>query len=267
MAREATSDRALPGALTTRDVRTALRAGALQVVFQPVVDFGTRTVRAVETLIRWDHPEHGWLLPGQFLPACDPPLLAELGLWVLEQAVATGAHWRATHGAGAPIVGVNVDASQLDDPGFVPAVLETLARHGLPGSALTVELTETASLTDPAAAVAQLQLLREAGVLIALDDFGTGYSGLARLRALPVDVVKVDGSFIAGFAAGEPAAEAIVATVLTLAGSLGLWAVVEGVEDQGTAQRLAAAGAVLGQGFALGRPVTAAAVAATLLAA
>jgi diguanylate cyclase (GGDEF)-like protein len=255
---------------------TALRApgheGELELHSPPIIDLtagaGRRRLHAVEALVRWRHPERGLLVAGDFLPEAERSgLMVELGSWVLAAACRQLAAWDAQLGARAPQrLFVNVSAAELLRPMLAEHVASCLAEHGLAADRLTLEITETGLLGDPGAAAAAVGELRALGCELAIDDFGTGHSSLSRLVQVPAATVKVDRSFALGLP-HSPDAAAVVAAVLGLGRSLGRAVVVEGVEDEETLSALRGLGATLAQGFHLGRPAPADAVAAGLAAA
>ncbi|RJK97550.1 putative bifunctional diguanylate cyclase/phosphodiesterase [Vallicoccus soli] len=235
--------------------------GRLELHYQPVVDLdapaGSRTrVHAVEALLRWRHPGQGVLPAGAFLPDAEQGgLLGELGAWVLPTALRQLADWDARLGDAAPRrVFVNVSAQELLGEGFAGRVSAALEAAGLGPHRLTLEITETGLLEDPAAAAAVAAELRAGGCELAIDDFGTGHSSLGRLVAIPATTIKVDRSLVGALAQGE-AARAVVAAVLGLGRSLERAVVLEGVEDEAALDELRSLGARLVQGYHLGRPV------------
>jgi diguanylate cyclase (GGDEF)-like protein len=237
------------------DLRTALDTGQFRLVYQPIVELPHGRIVSVEALVRWEHPERGFVSPADFIPVAEQNgLIVELGAWVLRTACAQAAMWRERLGADAPErVSVNVSARQLAEPGFARLVAQTLAWTGLGAHHLIVEVTETA-VFGGGLAVEALESLHELGVRIALDDFGTGHSSLTLLQTVPVDVLKVDKSFVDNVTmAGR---HAVIATALIqVADGLGLSAVAEGVETAEQAAQLHRMGYGLAQGYHFGRPV------------
>ncbi|MFI7540518.1 putative bifunctional diguanylate cyclase/phosphodiesterase [Actinoplanes sp. NPDC049599] len=237
------------------ELRTALDAGQFRMVYQPIVELPHGRLRAVEALVRWDHPERGMISPDRFIPAAEHNgLIIELGEWILRTACAQAVEWLADWGTQAPSkISVNVSARQLAQPGFAAVVARTLAETGLPVDRLTVEVTETA-VFGGGQAVQTLNELHELGVRIALDDFGTGHSSLGLLQQVPVDVLKVDKSFVDNITmAGR---HAVIATALIrVSEGLGLSAVAEGVETAEQAAELYRLGYQLAQGYHFGKPV------------
>ena len=243
-------------------VAAALRAALVdrhfELHYQPIVALPTGQLASVEALVRWRHPVYGMVGPDAFIPVAERTgLIVELGQRVLLEACTQIADWDALPGDGVPRrVSVNVSARQLTEPGFPDTVADVLARSGLAPQRLTVEVTETA-VFGGGTAVAALQELRSLGVRIALDDFGTGHSSLGLLRDCPVDVVKVDKSFVTDIT-GQGPDSAIVAGLIGITDRLGLTTVAEGVEDQAQADRLYKLGYPLAQGYLFGRPMPAA---------
>ena len=246
------------------DLRRAIDCDELDVVYQPVHDLTTRSVVSVEALVRWLHPTRGPV------SACDIIELAEetgtildVGTWVLRHACEQLATWRSTLGTAAPrYVAVNVSARQLS-AGLVGSVARTLRDYGLDGSDLCLELTESVLMVDSSATMRTLEQLRELGVRLAIDDFGTGYSSLAYLQRLPVELLKVDRSFVATML---EEGSAIVSAVISMAAALGLEVVAEGVEEAEQLLALSELRCRYAQGYYLGRPMSAAAAADHLTA-
>ncbi len=244
------------------DLRHAIANSGLRLVYQPVVDLATGRVTGVEALARWRHPERGEIPPAVFVPlAEESDLVLDLGAWVLDEACRTAAGWvhALPHrpGAGAPrarfTVAVNLSVRELQAPGLVERVIDTLARHDLPAAALVVEVTESVFMNDYDTAVTALRRLRACGVSVAIDDFGTGYSSLAYLQRLPVDILKLDRTFVAALTGADRDAR-VTGAVVALARNLGLALVGEGVEEEAQAQALLELGCAHGQGFGLHRP-------------
>jgi diguanylate cyclase len=229
------------------DLADAIAGGQLEVAYQPVVDLGTGATVGAEALVRWCHPGRGPLLPAGFLPVAEElGLLPDIDRWVLATACEQAAAWRVARPGFR--VGVNLSAAYLATGTVTADVARVLAATGLPGAALTVEVTETALGADVDRAAAAFSGLRSLGVRVALDDFGVGYSSLAYLRRLPVDTIKIDRSFIQDLDTSD-ADTTLVRTVITLARDLGLRCVAEGVETAGHAARLRALGCGLAQGY------------------
>jgi len=245
------------------DLRDALRRNELEVHYQPIVDLRTGEVRELEALARWHHPERGPVSPAAFVAVAEETgTIRLLGEFVLHRACADMRRWLDLGLATADQrVAVNLSRLQLD--ATLPTVVgDALARHGLPASALTLEVTESAFVDDPEG-VASLERLRAIGVEVALDDFGTGYSSLSTLRDLPADSVKVDRSFV-DRVPDDAQLRALVRGIVDLAHALDLRVVGEGVETEAQAEALAAAGCDRVQGWLHGRPASAAVTEALL---
>ncbi len=266
-------------AALTEDLRGALRAEAsLWVAYQPRVRLSDGTLEGVEALARWDHPSQGAIPPGVFVPLAEEAgLIASLGAFVLDRACADLVGWRAA-GLVVPRVCVNVSVHQLRAADFAQGVRDALERHGLEPKDLELEVTESVMADerhDAAGSLVALAALQATGIRVAMDDFGTGYSSLHRLAILPVDVLKIDRSFVrglgsAGLGAIDPAATgteaasrgtAVVDAVLALAAGLGLEVVAEGIEEPAQRLALLTRGCRVGQGFLMARPMPAEALA------
>ncbi|MQA36099.1 putative bifunctional diguanylate cyclase/phosphodiesterase [Modestobacter roseus] len=238
------------------ELRSAIERREITLMYQPIFDAVVGTATSVESLARWQHAERGSISPGVFVPLAEESgLVAALGLLVLDETCRQLAEWDRELGAAAPRrAHVNVSALQLDG-NLHDHVASALRRHRLSADRLSIEITESALMKDPASAREVLQALRDLGCQISIDDFGTGYSSLAYLRHLPVDCLKVDRSFVAELADGH--AE-ITSAVIALAHNLGLCTVAEGVETPAQARLLAELGATYLQGFSLAAPLAAA---------
>jgi diguanylate cyclase (GGDEF)-like protein len=237
------------------ELRIALDAGHFRLVYQPIVELPSGRTVGFETLVRWHHPQRGVVSPADFIPVAEHNgLIVELGAWILRTACAQAAAWRAQLGDAAPgKITVNVSARQLAEPGFADVVAESLASAGLPASSLAIEVTETA-VFGGGRAVQALDGIHRLGVQIALDDFGTGHSSLGLLQTVPVDILKVDKSFVDNITMSGR--HAVIATALIdVSDGLGLTAVAEGVETVEQARTLHALGYRYAQGYLFGRPV------------
>ena len=233
----------------------ALREEELILHYQPIMDLRTRRLAGVEALVRWQHPERGLLLPGEFIPVAeDSRLIAPLGRWVLRAACEQAAAWRAAYPAAAQLVlSVNFSSAQFNDPGLVDDVSAALRDNSLPAERLVVELTETAFLRDADIVGARMDDLKRLGTRIAVDDFGTGNASLRHLAAFPVDVLKVDRSFVQDMGT-DSRQTTIAGSIISLGKSLDMTVVGEGIETAEQLKRLGALGCDLGQGFYLARP-------------
>ncbi|MFG1926883.1 putative bifunctional diguanylate cyclase/phosphodiesterase [Cryptosporangium sp. NPDC048952] len=238
------------------DLRHALADGQIFALFQPIVDLGTGATVGAEVLMRWRHPTRGLVPPDVFIPLAERNgSIIELGYWVLELACWQAATWQRRYGENAPAkISVNVSARQLAEVDFVDQVQDILCRTGVDASRLVLEVTETAVLTTDVA-IEQLTRLRALRLRVALDDFGTGHSSLSLLLDYPVDVLKVDKSFVSG-ASAEGAGAIITKNLIGFINDFGMEAVTEGVETVDQAARLRLAGYRLAQGYLYGRPMT-----------
>ncbi len=235
-----------------RDLRRALDAGALEVVYQPQYASRTGRMVGVEALLRWPHPEHGYISPAEFIPIAEESgLIVELGRWILERACSDGAALQVVAGE-ALTMAVNVSARQLRERDFVDDVRATLARSGLPPRLLELELTESMLMEDVNAAIEFMHAVRKLGVRLAIDDFGTGYSSLAYLQAFPINQLKIDRSFVRSL---PEAGATLASAVISLAHSFHLNVVAEGVETPAQRDWLRDAGCEVLQGYLLGRPM------------
>ncbi|MCU1369028.1 MAG: sensor-containing diguanylate cyclase/phosphodiesterase [Ilumatobacteraceae bacterium] len=230
------------------EIAAAIDNGEFKTHFQPEVALRTGTLVGFEALARWDHPKRGWLGPSEFLDIAEMSgTISELGRQVLADGCQALASWLDRAPEQHLSVAVNVSPFQLADPGFPSDVRSAIREAGVPAGRVCLEVTES-SLMDPDAAAEALRNLKAIGVTIAIDDFGTGYSSLARLKRFPVDLLKIDRSFVAGLGS-DPEDEVIVATVVNLARSLGIDVIAEGVESQEQLEILASYGCELAQGF------------------
>jgi EAL domain-containing protein (putative c-di-GMP-specific phosphodiesterase class I) len=242
-------DRPLLAVLSPTEIRRALNAGEFVLHFQPIVELAGGQPCGLEALIRWDHPIGGLLAPDAFLPAvAHTPVMAAITRWVLHTACVAAARWPNW------TVSVNIAARDLAEATFATDVIAALDVAGIAAERLVLELTETALVRDVPRAADTLGQLRERGVGVALDDFGTAYSSMLYLRDLPLTSIKIDRAFIAGLNR-ESADLAIVTSMLTLARTVGLTAVAEGVETDAQARTLRSLGCPLAQGYLWTRPL------------
>jgi len=238
------------------DLRRALdRGGELHLRYHPIVELPAGAVAGLEALLRWDHPERGLISPAEFIPLAEESgLIVPLGRYVLEEAFKAARRFERDHG-GQRFLTVNLSGRQLADSDLTADVAALLAASGLPASRVVLEITESVLLQDSAAVVARLEELRRLGVGLAVDDFGTGYSSLAYLRRFPVNILKIDKSFVDQVDV-SPEGAALTRAIIDLAGGLGLRTIAEGIERRSQAEELSALGCRLGQGFHFARPLT-----------
>jgi diguanylate cyclase (GGDEF)-like protein len=234
------------------DLGGALQRDELFLLYQPIFDLPRRRVIAVEALLRWRHPVRGVVTPNVFIPmAEDSGLIVPIGRWVLREACRQAAEWNRD---GTRIgISVNVSARQLGRDSFPAEVAEALRDSGLDPALLTLEITETTLMSDVAGAEDRLQGIHELGVRVAIDDFGTGYASLANLQRMPVDVLKVDRSFVAALNDGGQSRELLEA-ILGVGQALSLRVVAEGIEVRSQMTTLEEMGCEMAQGFLMGRP-------------
>ena len=236
------------------DLQRALSDGELTLQYQPIVDLATSRVVGAEALVRWSRGGQD-VPPREFLAAAEESgLIVPLGEWVLREACAQGAAWlRAAWDVG---VSVNVSARQITAPGFTARVAAILAEAGLPPGALTVEVNEQILVEEDGLIVDRLADLHRQGIRMAIDDFGTGYASLAYLRRLPLDVIKIDPSFVAGLG-HDDTLTLLTRTVVQVGRDLGLRVIAEGIEEPRQLSALREMGCGYGQGFLVARPMAA----------
>jgi EAL domain-containing protein (putative c-di-GMP-specific phosphodiesterase class I) len=258
-------DSALHDAVTERvslraEVVHAVERGEMIVDDQPVVDLATGAVLGVEALVRWQHPTRGLLPPSAFIGIAEETgAVASIGSWVLETGAKDLCAWQRRHDLPELVLNVNVSVRELEEPGFANHVADVLGHAGLDPRSLVVEVTESV-FADPAGGAAKaLAALRSMGVRVALDDFGTGYSCIAYLRTFPVDIIKIDRSFISGDQ-GDDRDCVLVEAIYDFGRRLGLDVVAEGIERIDQLLRLRNIGCRSGQGFLLSRPVPGSAI-------
>ncbi|UBV45328.1 EAL domain-containing protein (plasmid) [Deinococcus taeanensis] len=245
-----------------RDLREALTRGELTLHYQPQFNGPSGQLLGFEALVRWNHPTQGVLPPGRFIGVAeDSGLIVPLGAWVLEEACRQAAAWRSE----VPFtISVNVSPLQFGQPDFIDTVQRALITSGLDPQRLILELTETAVVRSPDVAVKQMTHLRLLGIKVALDDFGTGQSSLSLLHTLPIDILKIDRSFVHGGAGSLESTQVMVGVMVSLAHRFRMHVVAEGVETREQLELLNTLGCDSVQGYLLGRPVPAAQAAAFL---
>jgi diguanylate cyclase (GGDEF)-like protein/PAS domain S-box-containing protein len=247
------------------DLARAVEKHQLLLCYQPEIHLQSGRISGLEALVRWRHPTRGEVLPGEFIPLAEETgMILPIGHWVLREACRQVKTWQERWPATAPLtIAVNLSARQLQHPGIVDEVSAALAAAGLDPQNLVLEITETAIMEQLDAAITILTELRRLGVRLALDDFGTGYSSLSYLQRLPVDIIKIDQSFVAGLARSTEDS-ALVRAIITLGQTLGLETVAEGIETAEQLDALRELGCQLGQGYFFARPLGPAAVDALL---
>lgn len=233
-----------------RDLNTALKSESLQLYYQPIVNLETQEITGFEALVRWYHPQQGWISPDVFIPIAESTgLIHELGLWVLRKACQQLHYWQQQYPRDTPLtMSVNLSTIQLLYPALGQKVQDVLVETRISPHSLKLEITESAMMVDQSHAIAILQELESLGIHLYLDDFGTGYSSLSRLYALPVMVLKIDRSFIL------QKNWTIIEVILSLAESLKLKVVAEGIETKEDLEQLKQLGCSFGQGYYFSRP-------------
>ena len=240
------------------DLKTALDAGQFFLEYQPIFNLIDMATVGIEALLRWRHPNRGTVSPLEFVSSLEESgLIVPVGRWILSEACRQCSVW---HAAGLPLtVSVNVSARQLESDSFIADVTDALTASALPPSALVLEITESILMLDGDSTIARLKAIKAIGVRIAIDDFGTGYSSLAYLRRFPVDILKIDQSFIE--AGGDyDGGDALLHTLVQLGKELGLEVVAEGIETIDQLHRLQLQHCDSGQGFLIARPMAADAI-------
>jgi diguanylate cyclase (GGDEF)-like protein len=237
------------------DLRRACERDEFIVYYQPIVDAASGWIGGVEALVRWQHPTRGLLAPAAFIPLAEETgLILHIGRHVLMTACQQTRQWQQDLDTVPRLsVSVNLSPRQLSDPAVVADVKHALMTSGLAAESLVLEITEGAMMHDTDATVARLEHLKELGVRLAVDDFGTGYSSLSYLQLFPIDILKIDRSFVAGID-GDAEDSALARAIVRLAQTLQLVAVAEGVETEGQLERLKELGCRYAQGFLLAMP-------------
>jgi diguanylate cyclase (GGDEF)-like protein/PAS domain S-box-containing protein len=261
--RHAEFDQAMHAAAVARlelaaDLRFCVERSELRVLYQPVVELASGRLVGAEALMRWERPGHGMMPPLSFIPQAEETgMIVAMGRWVLREACVQLARWRRTMpGSDHLSINVNVSGRQLTEDGFVEEVLEAVRDAGIPAARLTLEITESVLVEHADDILAVLHALRAAGVRLAIDDFGTGYSSLGYLQRFPIDILKIDRSFVDGVTRGGSEA-ALARTIVALGSALGLDAVAEGIELATQQEALAELGCQRGQGYLFARPLPA----------
>jgi diguanylate cyclase (GGDEF)-like protein/PAS domain S-box-containing protein len=239
------------------ELRRDIERGNLALAFQPIIDIAAGRVVGVEALVRWPHKQRGLLPPDEFIPLAEATgLIVPLGRWVLREACRLGASWRLMLPTGSKFtVAVNISGDQLQNPEITDDLVAALERSGLPPSFLMLEITESTVARDGDAALDRLRTLKSIGVQLAIDDFGMGYSSLSSLERFPIDVLKIDKSFVSHVGA-EESRRSLARMIVALGEALSLKTIAEGVEHPEQAAALSAMGCELAQGYYYSRPVT-----------
>ncbi len=247
-----------------RDLRSAVDSGQLRLLYQPLVDLVSNEMVGVEALLRWDHPTRGLVSPVEFIPLAEVNgAILDIGDWVLREACRQALAWDSDRPEGPLRMSVNVSPRQLADEEFVTRARAIIATTGIDPSRVTMEVTESAFGSNAETMIRRLHELKSLGVTLAIDDFGTGYSSLSQLRRLPVDIIKIDKSFVDGIVREQPEWE-LTAAIIRLAAGLGKRTLAEGIETGGQLAHLRSLNVELGQGYLFARPLPAPAISGLL---
>jgi EAL domain-containing protein (putative c-di-GMP-specific phosphodiesterase class I) len=232
------------------DIGRALAHEEFFLEYQPIIDLGTKSLLGVEALVRWRHPEAGILMPGRFIQVAEEcGQIVKLGRWVLKQACRDVCAWRRSIAGGSGLrLAVNISGRHLQHGELVDDVAQALRESGFEAGNLVIELTESTTMYNTEANLERFQRLKALGVKLAIDDFGTGYSSLSYLHRFPIDILKIDRSFVSRLTNSDNGPE-LARAVITLGETLGLDTVAEGIEHEPQVAALLALGCVAGQGF------------------
>ena len=234
------------------ELKDALEAGQLSLYYQPKLNLSLDRIESVECLIRWIHPEHGFIPPDEFIPLAEQTgAIRHVTKWALEKALTQHAEWRRQ---GLDIaMAVNISAVDLSDLSLPHTVSSLLSTHKIEPEKLVLEVTESAVMSDPEIAINALNMLSRMNIKISIDDFGTGFSSMAQLKKMPVDEIKIDKAFVLELATNSED-QVMVKTLIAMAQNLGLSTVAEGVENAESVELLKTMGCSTAQGFHLSRP-------------
>ena len=236
------------------DLRRALERKEFRLHYQPIVRLETAEVIGLEALLRWERPKGGFVSPAAFIPLAEETrLIIPIGRWVLEEGCRQARAWQVQFGADLP-VSVNLSAKQLSQPDIVGQITQILQEFSLDGRSLKLEITESMIMENIESVITMLRQLKALGIQSSMDDFGMGYSSLSYLHRLPIDMLKIDRSFVSGTHSGVEKPE-VVRTVITLAFDLGIDAIAEGVETAEQLAQLRALGCKYGQGYLFSKPL------------
>ena len=249
-------DRATERQLLQTDLQHAVERGELRLEYQPLVDLQSCAIIGMEALLRWDHPERGLIMPADFIPiAEDTGVIVPIGRWVFHEACRQTVHWQRTiPGHERLAIAINVSGRQLQHPSFAANVDAAIADSGIDPALVTIEITESVFLTDTDSVHAQLDALKNLGIYLAIDDFGTGYSSLSYLSQFPLDVMKIDKSFLVGNTTIDQ--RAFIHSIIEMGHTLNMLTLGEGIETTAELDLLRDCGCDFGQGFLFAHPLT-----------
>jgi EAL domain-containing protein (putative c-di-GMP-specific phosphodiesterase class I) len=238
------------------DLRTAVENGELELNYQPIIELETNRVTGMEALVRWNHPKHGLILPDKFIPIAEEAnLIVPIGSWVLKEACRQGSRWVNEYGGEFGLsITVNLSIRQFQQSELVKIVAEMLNQSLLPPQCLILEITETLMIQNTEAMIEKLQALKDLGIRLAIDDFGTGYSSLSYLHRFPVDILKIDRSFIEKINQGKEG-RAVARAIIMMGDSLNLRVIAEGIENAEQIVALKHLGCESGQGYYFSKPL------------
>ena len=248
-------DNAVRALRIEQELQHALEHGELRLYLQPGVDLRTGQVIGAEALVRWSHPQRGLIMPDRFLSVAEETgLIVPLGAWVIGAACRQLAEWQSRPETAQLHLSLNLSARELTHPDVVTTVLGCVRESGIDPRFLTIEVTESTAMADGDSGFRALREFSSEGIRVAIDDFGTGYSSLEQLRRMPVDIVKIDRSFVSGMA-DDPTDRALVAAVVGMGRALKLAVVAEGIESPEESEALLELGCHIGQGFLFAKPL------------
>jgi EAL domain-containing protein (putative c-di-GMP-specific phosphodiesterase class I) len=241
------------------DLRQAVEREEFEVYYQPIQSLRAGAISGFEALIRWNHPELGLVAPGEFIPVAeDTDLIIPMGEWILREACRQVRSWQLAYATESPLtISVNLSGKQFKQPDLVERIKRILFQTGLPAESLRLEITESVVMDNAEVAIAMLRQLRSIGVQLSIDDFGTGYSSLSYLHRFPVNILKIDRSFVSRMSIDEESL-GIVETIVTLASKLKMDVVAEGIETEDQLAALNAFNCHYGQGYLFSKPMDAA---------
>jgi EAL domain-containing protein (putative c-di-GMP-specific phosphodiesterase class I) len=239
------------------DLRHAIANEEFVLLYQPIIDLQTQCIKGMEALVRWNHPLHGLIYPNKFIPIAEETNLIEpLSKWVLKEACQQAQIWQMQYGRESDLfITINLSIKQFEQKELVDTVSSILSETGLCSKCLILEITESFMLQNTEETIGKLNELKNLGVRLAIDDFGTGYSSLSYLQRLPIDILKIDKSFIDKISYENEGAT-VAKAIIMMSNSLNLKTIAEGIEHQEQIYTLQNLGCILGQGFYFAKPLS-----------